>query len=70
MILIDIDMPSCCAECPLFDDNYDYPTCYCTQSSRGYKFKIHEKRMPDCPLKDFIPETRYITRHYEFIPVR
>ena len=50
MILIDIDMPSCCADCPLFDDRWDYPTCYVTQESRGYNFKIHEKRMPNCPL--------------------
>lgn len=50
MILIDIDMPSCCADCPLYDDRWDYPTCYVTNSSRGYNFKIHELRMPDCPL--------------------
>ena len=50
MILIDIDMPQCCAKCPLFDDRWDYPTCYVTQESRGYNFKIHEKCMPDCPL--------------------
>ena len=50
MVLIDIDMPSCCADCPLYDDRWDYPTCYVTNSSRGYNFKIHELRMPDCPL--------------------
>ena len=63
-------MPSCCNECPLFDDRYDYPTCYCTQSSRGYNFDIRHKRMPDCPLSEFISENRYKVRNYEFIPVR
>lgn len=52
MIFIDIDMPDCCAKCPLFDDRYDYPTCYITQESRGYNFKIYEKRMPKCLLKE------------------
>ena len=52
MILIDMDMPTCCADCPLFDDRWDYPTCYVTQKSTGYDFKIHEKRMPKCPLKE------------------
>lgn len=50
MVLLDIDMPTCCAKCPLFDDRWDYPTCYVTQESRGYNFKIYEKRMPKCPL--------------------
>lgn len=52
MVLLDMNMPTCCADCPLFDDRYDYPTCYYTQSSRGYNFKIREKRMPDCPLDE------------------
>lgn len=52
MVFIDIEMPKCCAECPLFDDRWDYPTCYITQESRGYNFKIHEKRISNCPLKE------------------
>ena len=52
MVLLDINMPTCCADCPLFNDRYDYPTCYITQESRGYNFKIHEKRMPTCPLRE------------------
>ena len=52
MILIDMEMPTCCADCPLYDDRWDYPTCYVTQESRGYNFKIHEKRMPKCPLRE------------------
>ena len=50
MVLLDIDMPNCCSECPLFDDRWDYPTCYITQESRGYNFNIYKKRMPECPL--------------------
>ena len=45
-------MPSCCHDCPAYDDRWDYPTCYLTNESRGYNFKIYEKRMPKCPLKD------------------
>ncbi len=52
MVLLDINMPTCCANCPLFEDRYDYPTCYITQESRGYNFKIYEKRMPECPLRE------------------
>jgi hypothetical protein len=52
MVLLNIEMPSCCYECPAYDDRWDYPTCYITNESRGYNFKIHEKRMPGCPLKE------------------
>ena len=45
-------MPLCCADCPMYDDRWDYPTCYVTDESRGYNFKIYEKRMPKCPLKE------------------
>ena len=58
MVLLNIDMPSCCSECPLFDDRWDYPTCYATGSSRGYNFKIRELRMPDCPLSNDFKGTK------------
>lgn len=50
-------VPKCCDECPLYDDRWDYPTCYFTDESRGYNFDIHNKRMPGCPLieKSFVP---------------
>ncbi len=63
MVLLDINMPTCCANCPLFDDRYDYPTCYVTQESRGYNFKIYEKRMPKCPLKEEEEEIDFIQKH-------
>ena len=50
ILIPDMDMPKCCADCRLYDDRWDYPTCYYTNSARGYNFKIHELRMPDCPL--------------------
>ena len=52
MVLLNIEMPLCCADCPMYDDRWDYPTCYVTDESRGYNFKIHEKRMSSCPLKE------------------
>jgi hypothetical protein len=49
-VILNIEMPKCCDECPLFDDSWDYPTCYATGNSRGYNFDIRHLRMPDCPL--------------------
>ena len=43
-------MPKCCDECFALDDNGDYPTCIITHTSRGYNFRVREKRMDDCPL--------------------
>ena len=54
MVLIDMDMPECCYDCPFYDDNGDYPTCSVNGHSRGYKFKVLEKRMSDCPLHESI----------------
>lgn len=52
MLKIDMDMPKCCADCPVLNDDGDYPMCRITQTSRGYDFPKLEKRMDDCPLKD------------------
>ena len=43
-------MPMCCDDCPVFDDNGDYPTCILTGLSKGYNFPIFDKRMDICPL--------------------
>ena len=51
MIVIDMDMPKSCDECPLFDDRWDYPTCYVNQLSSGYTFPIRDKKMEFCPIK-------------------
>ena len=60
MILIDIDMPSCCGECPMYDDNWDYSACYVTDETRGYNFKYREKRMPGCPLREINKNNRIV----------
>lgn len=52
MIKIDMKMPKCCDDCPMLNDDGDYPTCRVTQTSRGYDFPKLEKRMDDCPLRD------------------
>ncbi len=52
MIFIDMDMPTCCYKCPLYDDKYDYPTCFFTGISKGYKFNPYDSRMSECPLKN------------------
>lgn len=51
MVILDMDMPKNCMECPLFDDRWDYPTCYVNRLSSGYNFPITEKRMSFCPIK-------------------
>ena len=55
MIQIDMEMPKCCDECFVLDENGDYPMCLITHRSRGYNFRTREIRMPDCPLKDVEP---------------
>ncbi len=52
MVILNIEMPSCCHDCPAYDDRWDYPTCYITNESRGYNFKIYKKRMPKCSLEE------------------
>jgi hypothetical protein len=52
MVILDIKMPICCEKCPMFDDRWDYPTCYITNHSMGYKFNKYAERMPSCPLKE------------------
>ena len=49
-VTINIPYPKSCSDCLLFDDRYDYPTCYPIQSSRGYNFNIYKNKMPNCPL--------------------
>lgn len=49
-VFIDIEMPKCCDECDLYDDRWDYPTCYVNRKSSGYNFPVREKRMDFCPL--------------------
>lgn len=50
ILIKGMEMPMCCDDCPVFDDNGDYPTCILTGLSKGYNFPIFEKRMDNCPL--------------------
>lgn len=50
MILIDMQMPECCDNCPMLDDRGDYPMCIVNQAQHGYTFRTSERRMPECPL--------------------
>ena len=49
--ILVIDMPKCCSECKFLNDNYDYPECIITGETRGYNFRVREKKMDKCPLK-------------------
>lgn len=50
--ILVIDMPSCCDECFVLDDNGDYPMCIITQEQRGYTFRTKDQKMTNCPLKE------------------
>ena len=54
--VVRMEMPKCCANCPLLDDYGDYPRCSVTQEQRGYNFPIFDKRMPLCPIICSLPE--------------
>ena len=52
VIINNMQMPSCCNECPMLDDNGDYPFCILTKDQRGYNFDTLSKRMDSCSLED------------------
>lgn len=52
MILIDIDMPENCHDCPCFD--YEYDECQITKNSPTTE-NIN-RRLEDCPLKEAVDE--------------
>ena len=52
VIIKDMQMPSCCNECPMLDDHGDYPFCILTRDQRGYNFDTFSRRMDSCPLED------------------
>ena len=49
-----VDMPSCCGECAFLNDNCDYPECTITNEMRGYNFKVYERKMENCPIRELI----------------
>ena len=52
IVIKNMQMPSCCNECPMLDDNGDYPFCILTKDQRGYTFDTLSRRMDSCPLED------------------
>lgn len=60
LLIKDMEMPTQCDDCPVFDDNGDYPTCILTGHSRGYNWSPFGQRMPDCPLTAVSPHGRLI----------
>lgn len=49
MLLIDMEMPKCCADCPLM---YDYLECAVTKNP--LKSTMGNERLADCPLSECI----------------
>lgn len=45
-----LKMPNACDECWALDESGDYPMCRITGETRGYNFRVREKRMDRCPL--------------------
>ena len=52
----DFKMPEDCDSCPFYNDNYDYPTCILSGTSRGYNWNAIGQRMDDCKLSDGNPQ--------------
>lgn len=54
-------MPKDCENCPMLDDNGDYPTCILTWTSQGYNWSPIGHRMRNCPIVEVpIPHGRLI----------
>ena len=51
MLILDMQMPRACDDCPMLDESGDYPMCRITHETRGYTFNTREKRMDRCPIK-------------------
>lgn len=56
MIIIDIDMPKCCAYCPIYDKTRNM-----CNAIREYLFthEFWENRYKNCPLKEYWSESPY-----------
>lgn len=55
-LIVEMDMPRCCADCPLLDERGDYPMCIATQETRGYNFDTRNKKMDKCPINGVLPD--------------
>lgn len=50
ILIKGIEIPECCDKCWALNDYSDYPVCLITGETRGYNFRIRERRMDKCPL--------------------
>ena len=50
VLIKGMKMPNVCDECWALDESGDYPMCRITGETRGYNFRVREKRMDRCPL--------------------
>ena len=50
VLIKGMQMPSVCDCCWALDESGDYPMCRMTGETRGYNFRVREKRMDRCPL--------------------
>lgn len=48
MLLIDMEIPACCEDCPIC---YDFMCCPITDTHVDYA-TMDEKRLPNCPLRE------------------
>ena len=55
-VVVRMEMPSCCHDCPFEADQWDYPMCRVTGRSEGYRFDARNNRMVDCPIICSLPE--------------
>ncbi len=55
-VVVRMEMPSCCHDCPFEADQWDYPICRVTGRSEGYRFDARNNRMVDCPIACSLPE--------------
>ena len=55
-VVVRMEMPSCCHDCPFEADQWDYPICRVTGRSEGYRFDARNNRMVDCPIVCSLPE--------------
>ena len=50
VLIKGMEMPECCGKCWAINVYGDYPICLITGETRGYNFRIRERRMDKCPL--------------------
>lgn len=63
MIVIDMDMPKSCSECPL---SYDYISCIATGSrfwSKDCTTNIETDVLPDCPIGAELKNADLLKKH-------